>query len=710
MNARKRMLSVTALSVYFLSVVSALAEVSSEAVVLEEITVTANKMEEDLQAVPQSITVINERDIEEQGLKSAMDVLDQIPNTLATANHGAGINFRGLNASMFTSNNPVVMYVDGVPIVNRWEYDFSLANVESVEVLRGPQGTLYGKDAIGAVVNVITRDPGETWEGKIKTEYGSWDTWQTSGYANGPIVADKLLMGISGQYDHTDGWVKNEYPGMVEDFGRKAGYDLNGYFLLTPTASLRLRLSVAHSYLQDHGETAAALPNGPELDDFDRDMLKHQRLDVDPGVSHQTDAQSLSISYDFDKLKLNSITTHRVRTLSDSIYDADFGDSPMFAGLTMFGDSELTTWSEELRLSSSNTSGLRWVGGIYLETEEDCVGPHYGQQFPNFDPETMAPLGNFEMVSDAKTDAKTGAIFGQVMVPLGPRFEMTLGGRYQRIEKEIHLEMRFQPVGMTLPPMQVLDLEKTWNAFLPKAAFSWFVTDNWTAYTSFSKGYMPGGFNFFSSDGGKEENAFEPQQSTNYEMGVKGEYDQFRVNAAAFYMDIKDIHIYKSEGTMYLTDNAEGAHSTGLELEGTWLPVRGLELTAALSVMDAEYDDFDLGNNVNLKGEHIEGAPDHGVRLSASYHHTCGFYSRADLRHIGHVHYYDGGAYTLRKADPYTVVNVRTGFLYKDMDIFAYVNNATDEAYINSLRANPIASVAGFGDERAFGVGVSYAF
>ncbi len=560
------------------------------------------------------------------------------------------------------------------------------------------------------MVNVITRDPGNTWKGKVATEYGSWNTWRAKAYADGPLMTDKLFLGFSGQYERTNGWIKNEYPGMNEDVGRKADHDLTGYLLFTPTERLRLRLSLTSSYLHDHGEVAKGLANSPLLSDFDRDMVKHLRLDVEPNEKHETNAQSLIASCDFDRFKLESITTHRVRTLSDSIYDADFGDNPMFSGLTLFGDGELTTWSEELRFISTNTSGLRWVGGIYLEREEDIEGPRYGQQFPKVDPATGAYLGGFEMNANSDTDADTGAVFGQVMIPLGQSFELTVGGRYQRIKKSIHLDMYNQPVGQSLPPAFTLDLDETWNAFLPKTALSWFINDNWTAYTSFSQGYMPGGFNYFSMGGGKQENSFEPQQSTNYEIGIKAGYDQWRINTAAFYMDIKDIHIYKSEGTMYLTDNADSAHSFGLELEGTWLPVAGLELSAALSVMEAKYDDFDLGNNINFDDERIEGAPSHSFRLSASYHHPDGLYGRVDVRHVGDVYYYDGGAYTLLKEDPYTVANLRVGWLYKDLDIYAYVNNVTDEEYINSLRANPMFSAVNFGDARFFGVGMSFSF
>ncbi len=707
MKTRQLMLAVPALGLCF-GGLPAIAEEVAEIAALEDVTVTANKMEEDILKVPQSITVIDESDIEEKGLDSATEVLNQIPNTLGTQR--AEINFRGLNVSTFTSNNPVVLYVDGVPIANRFGYDFSFVNVENIEVLRGPQGTLYGKDAIGAVVNVITRDPGDTWAGKVKTEYGSWNTWKASAYANGPIIVDKLSMGISGQYDRTDGWIKNEYPGMNEDVGRDEGHDLNGYLLFTPTERLRLRISASSLYFHGHSEKGKGLYNNHNLDDFDRDMLKHLRLDVEPNEKHEMNAQSLIASYDFDRFKLESITTHRVRTISDSIYDADFGDSPLWTGLVMLGEGELTTWAEELRLSSANTSGFRWVGGIYLEKEEDQMGPQYGQQFPFFDYMTMTYLGNFEMLADAKTDSNTRAIFGQAMIPFGKSFELTLGGRLQRIKREMYLEMHYQPVGMSLPPMLTLDLDDTWDTFLPKVGLSWFINDSWTAYASFSKGYMPGGFNYFSTGGGKQENSFEPEQSINYEMGIKADHDQWRINAAAFYLDIEDIHVYKTVGNMFLTDNADGAHSYGLELEGAWLPISGLELSASLSLMEAEYDDFDLGNNINLEGEFIEGAPNYGIHLNASYHHPNGLYGRVDLRHVGEVYYYDSGAYTMLKDDPYTVVNLRLGWLYENFDIFAYASNVTDEEYVNGYRANAMLSLAGFGDPRFLGVGMSYSF
>ncbi|MDN5106152.1 TonB-dependent receptor plug domain-containing protein, partial [Aliarcobacter butzleri] len=142
---------------------------ANETTKLEEITVSANKMEENIQDVPQSITVIDEETIEQKGIKNISDVIKEVPNMNIMANTGMGTttSFRGLNASMFTNNNPVVIYIDGVPYYDRFDFNPSLANVEQIEILRGPQGTLYGKDAIGAVINITTKSPSNEWHGNI---------------------------------------------------------------------------------------------------------------------------------------------------------------------------------------------------------------------------------------------------------------------------------------------------------------------------------------------------------------------------------------------------------------------------------------------------------------------------------------------------------------------------------------------------------------
>jgi len=413
------------------------------------------------------------------------------------------------------------------------------------------------------------------------------------------------------------------------------------------------------------------------------------------------------IVYEFDPVTFTSTTTHRKLEV-DGEYDADFAASPLFAGLKQFNDTDIDTWTQELRLSSNNTKGLRWVGGVYFDFDKQEVGP-MGQQFPEFDPVTKDYLGNFEMNAESKNDSHTRAVFGQVMVPLYERFELTLGGRYQRIEKEIDLDMYYLPVGITGPPMFSLKDKKTWDTFLHRAALSYKITDDWTAYTSYSHGYMPGGFNFFAMAGSAEDNSFEPQRSTNYELGVKGSLKDFRVAVSVFLMDIEDIHVYKAIGNMYVTDNAKKAYSQGAELELTWLPAAGLELTGAVGFIDAKYDDYDLGT-VKFDGKRIEQTPRHTMRAGVAYIHPNGPYARIDVKNQGAINFFDSANQNLTKRSGYILANMKAGWRFSGWDVYAYVENLTDEKYIRSFKSNSMVSIAEFGEPRTFGVGVRYEF
>ena len=674
---------------------------------IEGITVTANKMEEDITDVPQSITVIDAQTLEAKGIRNVADVINEIPNMSVQRNHGNAVSFRGLNYSMFTNNNPVVIYIDGVPYSNRYGFDASMANVERIEVLRGPQSTLYGKDAIGAVINIVTQQPTNTWQGKVGVEYGSNHLMQGMFNVGGPLLDDVLYAGINGWYSQNDGWIENIHPGMEKDANRENDRRFSGYLLYKPTDRLSARLTLSNDYARKYGIDGYALPSGSDIGAFNRDDAEKVDFDVPTLAKTQSTAQSLHVAYEFDPVTLTSTSTHR-RLEMKGDYDADFGASPLFAGLKNFVVQDIDTWTQELRVSSNNTKGFRWVGGVYFDFEKHEQGP-YGMQFPDFDPVTYAYLGNFEMNAESKTDSNTQAVFGQVMVPLGERFELTLGGRYQRIEKKIDLNMYYLPVGMTGPPMFSFNDKKTWDTFLPKAALSYKITDDWTAYASYSHGYMPGGYNYFAMEGSAEDNSFDPQRSTNYELGIKGAFDRFRVAASIFHMEIKDIHVYKAIGTMYVTDNAKKAHSQGAELELTYLPLDEIELTGAVGFINAEYDDYDAGT-VKFDGKKIEQTPSHTLRISVAYHHPRGAYARLDVKNQGGTYFYDSANQTFGREKSYTVADMRAGWRFGDWDIYAYVKNLTDEKYITSFTPNSMTSIVTFGEPRTIGGGIRYQF
>jgi len=247
---------------------------------LDSIVVTANKIEENMKDVPQSITVIDEYILEEKGIKNIADVIGEIPNMRISHDHGNSVNFRGLNASMFTSNNPVVIYIDGIPCADKFGFDASLANVERIEVLRGPQGTLYGKDAIGGVINIVTQDPDNVFRGKAEAEYGSFNFMRGMFNINGPLIRDTLYMGINGQYQRDDGWIENTHAGMDEAADEDEDRRISGYLLYKPTDRLRARLTFSNDYSKEYWMEGYGLPGGSSISDFNRDDAEQVDFDM----------------------------------------------------------------------------------------------------------------------------------------------------------------------------------------------------------------------------------------------------------------------------------------------------------------------------------------------------------------------------------------------------------------------------------------------
>lgn len=239
--------------ILFLSLVTSSFIFANETTLIEEITVSANKMEENIKDVPQSITVIDEETIEQKGIKTVADVIKEIPNMDIEDSHsGPMVSFRGIVTSVFSNTNPIVIYIDGVPYYDKFDFNPSLANVEQIEVLRGPQGTLYGKDAIGAVINIVTKTPTNKWKGSIGVEYGNHNYMETSLNTSGAIIDDKLFAGINGSFEHDDGWIKNHYEGMKKDANEKNDRKTSGFLLYKPTDELSTKLTVADSYEKNY--------------------------------------------------------------------------------------------------------------------------------------------------------------------------------------------------------------------------------------------------------------------------------------------------------------------------------------------------------------------------------------------------------------------------------------------------------------------------
>ena len=679
---------------------------ANDTTTLNDVTVTANKIEENIKDVPQLITVLDEETIEEKGIKNIQDVIKEIPNMFNQNTVGSNTSFRGINTSIFTQSNPVVIYVDGVPYYDRYDYNPSLANVKSVEVLRGPQGTLYGKDAMGAVINIITKSPSNKWGGSIQTEYGNDNTFETKVNTSGAIIDNKLFAGINGSFNHSDGWIKNNYSGMDKHANKYNDRKTSGFLLYKPTDNLSTKLIISNNYEKKYGVNGTVDKATKSLNSFKRDDAKNSSFDLPTWQETKLNSQVLNVSYELENIKLDSTTTHKkVKVNGD--YDVDDMANNSFDGLRQWNVTDFETTTQEFKLSNKNQN-IRWVTGLYFDKEERKQDPYGYESFFG----GAIYQGNYKSLGNSETKA----MFGQVMIPFFERFELTLGGRFQKITKDIDADVLINWAGSPISSYKYKD-KKTWNSFLPKIALSYKPNDNLTTYASISKGYLPGGLNYTPSNATgnlSKENTFDPQTSINYEIGAKYIGDDFQLSAAIFRMDIKDVHVYYIDSSgNFLTDNANKAHSQGIELDGTYYMTDNLNLSGSLGLIQAKYDDFYNGKR-NFNGGRIQETPRYTASIGLSYYADNGIYSRLDINALGSNTFfnssYNNGEGKILKVDGAVTSNAKIGYRIGDWDIYAYIKNITNEEYITSFFERDNNAWVGFNEPRKFGIGAIYKF
>lgn len=684
------------------------AKESSETLDLGTTIVTANKMNQNIQEIPASISVISEADIEDKNIKNITDIVKQIPN-LSEFNYGyqRAINFRGINQSLFTSTNPVVIYTDGVPHSSIFGYDEMLENVERVEVLRGPQSTLYGKDSIGGVINIITKSPNNEWTGNVGVEYGSNNHKQGSFTANGALVDNKLFLNVGLLADKNDGWIVNDYDGS--DANALEEKKLNTALTLKPNKKLTAKLSL------NAAQTNTNFLNGMQgkLEHSTRKKAEHANYDVPSSAENKSFSQALNVDYKFDHFKLLSLTTHK-NIKASGRFDGDFSYDPtnakMTNGISLFQDVDLDAFSQEFKLSSDDNEDFKWVTGIYFDKENNQY-KQIGYQFPYIDPKSRKFLGIFETNVPSQTDVSTKAVFAQGSHKIIDDLTLTLGGRYQTIDNETKLTFyRYPASAGKAGAMTNFERNEhtSWNAFLPKVALNYDIDDQVSTFFSYSKGYLPGGFNYFPASP-KDNLKYDPQRSDNYEIGMRGKFlnNQLNIGTTLFYLGIDDIHLYDAgydDNKVYysVVSNAGKATSKGIELDSTYYLNDNWTLNGAFGLTHAKYTKH---TNSKLNGNRVRATPEYSANFGIGYDHPVGLYSRLDVNSQGKIYFDDENN---NKQSAWATADLKLGYRKNDFNLYGYVRNITDEEHVeNYVTGN---STVHFNAPRFFGMGIKYAF
>lgn len=682
------------------------------------------------QTESRSVTLLSGDTITLGGIQEVRDIQTALPNfTVFDANNSRMPKFsvRGLRENNFGAGQSAVgLYVDGIPYTDMMSRGLSLYDVDHIEFLRGPQGTLFGASAApGGIINVRTRQPGAEWVGSAGLGYGNHGTQEYRLNASGPLT-EQIGVSFSSLCNDRDGFVTNLPTGQEIDGRESVSGRLQ--FVLTPSEPWTIRLT-ASSERYDDGFTPTYSPLS------DAGPFKVSR-DVPGYVNTDVTTYALSADFSGEHFTLSSVTAFR-NLEQDLQQDFDFTAIPQpvaemgFIPVIGVSQPDVEQFSQEIRLGSGDANeSYQWtLGAYYADREMDNVsgslypaGLFHPLYITDANPSGFIPGPVPDYTTSTLSDEDT-ALYWQSSYTLESGLTLTGGLRYQNSERSINRSNSSNSVSSS----------DDWNDMLPKLGASYSLSETDTLYASVGKGFQSGGFNFY---GGTPESAqYDSAESWNYELGWSSSWNDGRVHTrvAAFYSDFENYQVYRlnpiNPTEAYMV-NAEEATSYGVEFEAEAQASETITLSAAVGLVNAEFDSYTdnvlrgvlgpMAANYEYGGNDINFVPEYTANLAAHIQLPWNLSMQWEVQGIGT--YWLDEANTAEQ-DAYALVNGRISYKRDDWELFAYWRNLTDEGYSNNaldLRytdySNPTAPRdAGMilhipGWPRTFGVGLSASF
>ena len=667
---------------------------------LDEIIVTAEKTQAQAQDVAIPMTVLSETDIEDRGIDQFDDLAGAIPNLqfLTSGRPGGGsFNFRGLGMfgmSVISEKSPVLINFEGIPWEGRFGAIADFDTIERIEFLRGPQGTLYGKNAMAGVLNITTIQPDNHFQGRVGLTMAENNTYGISARCQGPVVNDRLFFFIAGSLDRTDGWLTDHTPGGEEHWDHEEDQQFLSKLVYKPNDRLTAALQYSLAKV-DAG-------NAPIISG--RDIVYDTTTGfTDPEFNTTAHNTALKMDYAFDQMTLTSLSTLKITHTDSHQY---FG----YATSAGFDDIDEDVFTQEIRLASNAGPGrFNWLAGLFYSRE------HLDRKSTGYDYD-MSDYGYGFITYDYPTviDSDIYALFGQVSMPvITEKLTLTLGCRYENVKREMdHRYEESDYLTGTVYTASAYTVDDSWDSFLGKAALSYQWTKSLRGYISVAQGYTPGGFNYLETDA--QYAAFDEQKSLDYELGFKSMLwgGRLMINPNIFYTQYKDLQISEEvESMKYIVVNAGEAHAQGVEIDLKAKVSPGLEVYSSLGIIRAEYDDYKENQgygDMDYSGNKIVNTPAYTFNLGATYRHQAGFFANADLQCYGDT-YFSSDNTSEYKRDAFHLVNAKIGWEFKSgIEAYLYVINALDEEYFTeTVQEYGLYMV---GQSRTFGMNLACRF
>jgi iron complex outermembrane recepter protein len=703
--------------------------VSAQAV-LEEVVVTAQKRAESLQDVPLTIAAFGESELQDSGFDSISD-LTQMSPSMQFGNFGpvSFVTMRGIgNENTTAGGDPgVAIHLDGVYLGRPVGSLFSVFDTERVEILRGPQGTLYGRNATGGSINLITRKPEKEFSGEVDVTYGDYDWVRVRGGVNLP-VNDAIQARIVAFKDDRDGYTKNSVVNGTEandaddwgfrghlniDIGDNASLLLSGVIVESDGVGTKAELREAFPG-STTGQNIAGPPGfafhpmGPfsgipasnNYVDPATGMVVVNDLEPHRVAKDLTESQdneflmlSATLEWEFENFAFKSITGY-VETSFESHSDEDQSSLDLLE-LVLIEDAE--QFSQELQLLSTGDGPLQWILGLYYFNEEATrESLFFRGRYDVFASQFGVPAG-FEFGGDVESESIAG--FGQATYNVTDRINVTAGLRYTRDEKD-GVNRGFQFAGAPYADT----LGDSWNEFTYRLALDWAINDEIMVFASYSTGYKSGGINQTAAISLGALNAlYDPEFVDAYELGIKSTLlgGRLQLNSSLYRNEYDDLQfqIFGPAGPEAF--NAEGATVQGWEVELKAAVFESLTIDATLGLTDSEFDD-QIIDGIQIGGNQVQRTPDltyslgltnewqlkemGRLRLRVAYAFTDDMYYTPLNREAGFANL--GGS---ELAEDYDNLNARLFWFSPNekWTVEAFVTNLTDEDQVGNILRGP---------------------
>lgn len=682
-----------------------------------EIIVTAQKREQDVLEVPLAVTALGGDFLRDRGVQDVVGLQNFAPGlNVGRVGNFAKVTIRGVSNEFqnLGGDAGVAFHLDGI-FIGRAEAQLAgFYDVNRVEVLKGPQGTLYGRNATGGSINVIYNRPTHTPEGYLSGSYGSFNEYDLEAAASGPISPHVLgRLSLMRQYD--DGYTDNALGSALDD---KDSFATRAQIQLEPSDDVSLLLSA--DYYHDRSRGAAlkfiggpdGAPTPPELPPFNgRTVVPLSSRDVAANNGQREHGEFWGVRSELDwslpTFDFKSISSYRSEDYGFKNVDLDGTD---LRWSTSNSDNNVWQVSQEFQLVSTGDSALQWILGAYYYAENGDQVRH----IPIFQPGPLALFAGGEVRTDAY------AAYGHVDYSVTPEFTLALGARYSldRRSNDDFLIISGTPVSGTSHGAH------DWDAFTWDVALSYQLSSDAMAYVRAARGFKSGGFN----TGALQPDPFNPEHILSWELGYKRSFLNRRLDftSSVFLNDYNDLQVTQPRGFALVLTNAARARMTGAELELAGQVTDNLRINVAASYLDAQFRNYTNVDQArpakglqDLAGNTLPNAPMWKVTLGADYTHNLA--SGAELTFGGAYYfqdkiYFDGFNENQASQDAVGRFDAEVSYLSPDKAwrISVFGRNLTDElvrsAAIQGSNVVGSPTFVIFDPPRTFGVSVRREF